>query len=95
MSVRVTKSGQKIPFERLSEPAPTRGIGYAMDILAEGGAARRRNWDTPSCIYIEDAGRGTDGIALARTIIHNQHGVLYPGWVATSADLLATDWEVA
>lgn len=86
-------------------------IGWAVKQLQDGLRVRRRGWNgkdmflilvrggvaelRPGTPYAAHLGEGTLQSIASHIDMYTAQGTMQPGWLASQADLLATDWELA
>lgn len=94
-------------FERSYRPVDGLTFSLALDALKDGRQVRRRGWNGPDqFVYLLPADKVQSGMgygfgeyigepAFSPTmILRNQQNRLVLGWVPSSGDLFAEDWEI-
>lgn len=71
-------------------------FGDAIRAMKQGCHVSRKGWNGKGMfLYLEAWGDAKDEAGYEPCIvIRNAVGELQPGWLASQADMLATDWEV-
>lgn len=83
-----------------------RDFGWAIDRLKSGGMVRRAGWNGKGMhLYLEDqlrftvkatkTTRGVDRQYEPCIVMFTAQQKHQPGWLASQADMLAMDWELA
>jgi len=69
------------------------GIGWAIDRAIGGDKIARRGWNGKGMyVYLEPS--TTPDTVKPCFALFTVDGMIQPGWLASQADMLATDWEV-
>ena len=67
-------------------------IGWAIERMKEGHPVCRPGWNGKGMFVFL---REEDVEGLAHLVMRTAQGAYQPGWLASQADLLAEDWELA
>lgn len=83
----------KEPFDQAHQPVTAMSFGVALEMLRVGHAARRREWDESSYIYIHHKpGRVPERVLLMHVVWSGTEKIYH--WVPTESELLACDWQL-
>lgn len=94
--------------EVLMSPIPVGSFGWAIECLKEGLQVRRAGWNGKGMWLVLQSGSSVilrEGScyhnAGLREVIIDPHidmytagGTMQPGWLASQADMLASDWQI-
>lgn len=71
-------------------------IGWAIRQLKEGSLVRRKGWNGKGMyIYLDAMSLHSDRPKGDCIVMYTAQKIHQYGWLASQADLLATDWEIA
>lgn len=84
-------------FEKAYQPITAMSFGHAIEALKAGHSVARAGWNGKGMFLVLVPGNAAGGIprGIAPHIdMFTAQGHFQPGWLASQADMLATDWTI-